>query len=251
MTSYGDTDVRVERDLFAPGSVVDVDRVRREPARFAHAARALEWLDSFVMQPNDGLGRPGHVCPRLAPVVEANRLTFVTMRTTDAEPRTAYAAGQALAGLYRSLHPDTSDHRSAALIAVFPDLPADEAGRFIDEGHQLLRMEFVGQGLMLGEFHPTSGVASVRNEQLQVMQAPLPMYAIRGITPHDIMFLDRPTEDPQRRISYLEHYLHFVGPAAGGLGQAPGLGDAGRARRPVVGKATLTSSLRPLLRCRT
>lgn len=212
MTSYGDSDVLAERELIVPGSVVEVDSVRREPALFADAARALGWLDSFVLQPNDGLGRPGHVCPRLGPVVNANRLTFVTMSTPDAELSTAYAAGQQLADLYRSLYPDTADHKSAALIAVFPDLPEAEAGPFIDGGHKLLRMEYVGQGLMLGEFHPTSGVASVRNDQLPVMQAPVPMYAIRGITPHDIMFLDRPTEDPQRRISYLEHYLHFVGP---------------------------------------
>jgi len=212
MTPYGDTDVLAERDLVVPGSVVDVDSVRREPALFADAARALGWLDSFVLQPNDGLGRPGHVCPRLGPVVSANRLTFVTMHTPDAELCTAYAAGQQLAALYRSLYPDTADHKSAALIAMFPDLPEAEAGAFIDGGHKLLRMEYVGQGLMLGEFHPTSAVASVRNDQLPVMQAPVPMYAIRGITPHDIMFLDRPTEDPQRRISYLEHYLHFVGP---------------------------------------
>ena len=212
MTSYGDLDVLAETAFIVPGSVVDVDSVRREPAHFADAARALGWLDSFVLQPNDGLGRPGHVCPRLGPVVNANRLSFVTVRTPDAETSTAYAAGQELAALYRSLYPDTADHRSAALIAVFPDLPADEAGPFIDGGHKLLRMEYVGQGLMLGEFHPTSGVASVRNDQLPVMQAPLPMYAIRGITPHDIMFLDRPTEDPQRRIAYLEHYLHYVGP---------------------------------------
>ena len=89
MTPYGDTDVLAERDLVVPGSVVDVDSVRREPALFADAARALGWLDSFVLQPNDGLGRPGHVCPRLGPVVSANRLTFVTMHTPDAELCTA------------------------------------------------------------------------------------------------------------------------------------------------------------------
>jgi len=212
MTPYGDTDVLPALDMVVPGSVVDVDQVRRDPARFADAARVLAWLDSFVMQPNEGLGRPGHVCPRLKPVVDANRLTFATVAVPDAEPCTAYRAGMQLADLYRALYPDVVDHRTAALIAVFPGLPEEQAGAFVDDGHKMLRMEFVSSGLMIGEFHPTSGVASVRNDDLHVMQAPMPMYAIRGITPHDIMFLDRPTEDPQRRISYLEHYLHFVGP---------------------------------------
>lgn len=212
MTLHGELDVVADHDLFVPGSIATVDQVRSNPTDHSAAAQVLGWLDSFVMQPNDGLGRPGHVCPRLAPVVNANRLTFVSVRTPDSDPRSAYEAGRALADLYRSLYPDTADHRTAALIAVFPEVPFDVAGDFIDGGHKMLRMEFVGSGLMLGEFHPASSVASVRNDALAVMQSPLPAYAIRGITPHDIMFLDRPTEDPQRRISYLEHYLHFVGP---------------------------------------
>lgn len=212
MSPYGDADVQVGDSLVVPGSVVDVETVRNAPEQHEVAARALAWLDSFVMQPNEALGRPGHVCPRLAPVVAANRLTFVTVAAPIADPEVAYRAGHELADLYRSLYPDVVDHRTAALIALFPDVPVEEAGEFIDGGHKKLRMEYVGQGLMLGEFHPESSVASVRNDQLQVMQAPVPMYAIRGITPHDIMFLDRPTEDPNRRIAYLEHYLHYVGP---------------------------------------
>lgn len=212
MTFHGELDVVGDHDLFAPDSIASVEHVRAHPDDHAAAAQVLSWLDSFVMQPNEGMGRPGHVCPRLAPVVNANRLTFVSVRTPDAEPSTAYEAGRALGDLYRALYPDTADHRTAALIAVFPEVPFEAAGDFIDGGHKLLRMEFVGAGLMLGEFHPASSVASVRNDALAVMQSPLPAYAIRGITPHDIMFLDRPTEDPQRRISYLEHYLHFVGP---------------------------------------
>jgi hypothetical protein len=210
MSSTGGTSV--DHPYLVPGSVRFVDDVRADPEAFPEQARVLGWIDSFVLQPNEALGRPGHVCPRLAPVVGANRLALVSVRTPADDVDSAVEAGRALADLYRALFPDTADHKTAALLAVFPDVDPAAAHDFIDGGHKALRMEFVGSGLMLGEFHAASQVASVRNEQLVVMQSPLPMYAIRGLTPHDIMFLDRPTEDPARRIAYLEHYLYFVGP---------------------------------------
>jgi hypothetical protein len=195
-----------------PGSARMVDDVRRDPGAFPEQARVLGWIDSFVLQPHEALGRPGHICPRLAPVVGANRLALVSLRPPTDSVDSAVESGRAIAEIYRELFPDTADHKTAALLAVFPDVAAPAAHEFIDGGHKALRMEYVSSGLMLGEFHAASEVGSVRNEELVVMQSPLPMYAVRGLTPHDILFLDRPTEDPQRRIAYLEHYLYYVGP---------------------------------------
>ncbi|MCA0331051.1 MAG: hypothetical protein LCI03_14275 [Actinobacteria bacterium] len=210
MSSLGGS--AADHPYLVPGSVRLVDDVRDDPTSFPEQARVLGWIDSFVLQPNDALGRPGHVCPRLAPVVGANRLAMVSLRPPSDGVDAAVESGHAIADLYRALFPDTADHKTAALLAVFPDVAPEAAHDFIDGGHKALRMEYVSSGLMLGEFHAASQVGSVRNEELVVMQSPLPMYAVRGLTPHDILFLDRPTEDPARRIAYLEHYLYYVGP---------------------------------------
>jgi hypothetical protein len=116
-----------------------------------------------------------------------------------------------LAKRYPELFRTPSEFRSGALLAVFPDLPADAAPTFIDEGHARLRMEFVSRGLMLGEFHPHSPVGSVYNPQLPVMRSPVPMFAIRALSRHDLLFLDRPTTPPADLARYLRHLLRLVG----------------------------------------
>jgi hypothetical protein len=138
-------------------------------------------------------------------------LWFVSVRTPDAELSSAVAAGLQLAALFLKLFPAPIQFRSAALLAFFPDLAAADAGEFIDGGHRRLRMDFVRRGLMLGEFHPGSQVTSVRNAEFPVMRCPVPMYAVRALTVHDLMFLDQPGEKPARRMEYLQHFLHHVG----------------------------------------
>jgi hypothetical protein len=108
------------------------------------------------------------------------------------------------------LFPDPPAFRAGSLLAFFPDVPPDQAGEFIDGGHRRLRIEFVQRGLMLGEFHPSSQVMSVRNPDFPVMQSPVPMFAVRALTTHDLMFLDRPETSPSARAEYLKLYLHHL-----------------------------------------
>lgn len=82
-----------------------------------------------------------------------------------------------------------------------------------------MRAGFVRRGLMLGEFHKASSVGSVRNPEFTVMQSPVPMFAVRALMTHDILFLDRPGEHREELLGY---YLEHVG------GHAP----AGRRSRP-------------------
>jgi len=70
-------------------------------------------------------------------------------------------------------------------------------------------MGFVERGLMLGEFHPLSTVTSVYNP-LPVMRCPVPMFAVRALSPHDLLFLDSDAVTMGERRHYLEHYLRHV-----------------------------------------
>lgn len=71
-----------------------------------------------------------------------------------------------------------------------------------------MRAGFVRRGLMLGEFHKASSVGSVRNPEFTVMQSPVPMFAVRALMTHDILFLDRPGEHREELLGY---YLEHVG----------------------------------------
>lgn len=201
----------VQRPVFEPGSLVDVEQAPRLFDRYPSYAQALEWLTTFVARPHPDLMRTGDVCPRLAPALGRNLLWLVVARTTAAEPDTARATGTHLAELFEALFPDPGQFHAGALLGLFPRVEPARAGGFIDGGHRLLRLSFVERGLMLGEFHPESTVASVRNPALPVMRSPVPMFAVRALSRHDLMFLDRPARSPAERRIALQQYLRHVG----------------------------------------
>jgi hypothetical protein len=195
---------------FEPGSLTDIEHAPSLYDRYPEYGRAMEWLDGFVTQPHPDLGRPGAICPRLAPAMRRNLVHLVAIPTVTGSVDEAVDKGQALAGLYRELFADPESFRAGALLAFLPGLPPDVAPEFIDGGHARLRMDFVASGLMIGEFHPASTVTSVRNPALEVMRCPVPMFAVRALTRHDLLFLDRPDTPPGQRVQYLKHLLHHL-----------------------------------------
>lgn len=195
---------------FRTGSLTTASQAHRLFDRFPAYDLALRWIDDFVMQPAKELGRPGHVCPRLAATVQQNLLHLVAVDGASWSVDEAVEIGLALASLYGELFPDTSSFLAGSLLAIFPELPEGMAAAFIDEGHRRLRTEFVSRGLMIGEFHVRSQVMSVRNEAFPVMQSPVPMFAVRALTQHDLMFLDLPKFSTDERRAYLGYYLHHL-----------------------------------------
>ncbi|MFF3867069.1 DUF6875 domain-containing protein [Micromonospora sp. NPDC001898] len=185
-----------------PGSLTSAADAASLFHRFPTYQQGLTWLEQFVTRSHPDLGRPGAVCPRLAPALRTDTVWLVAIALTGASPDHAVAASKLLGHLFENLA--TQEQRqSTALLGFFPDLAAPNAATFIDGGHRLARPWFVERGLMLGEFHPTSTVGGVHNRNLPVMRCPAPMFAVRAITPHDLMFLDQPETPPAHRLAYL------------------------------------------------
>ncbi|MFI0742762.1 DUF6875 domain-containing protein [Streptomyces sp. NPDC021100] len=202
------------RPPFEPGSLTDATTTVPATVSPQHRDYQMvrEWLTTFVARPHARLGRPGDICPRLAPALRRDLVRLVALRTGPApQPGEAHAKGLALAVLYRQLFPEDEAFRNGALLCLCPDLRVEAAARFIDEGHRLLRMDFVARGLMIGEFHPASTVGSVHNPQLKVMRCPVPMFAVRALTRHDQLFLDRPGTPAPIRAQYLRHLMDHLG----------------------------------------
>ncbi|OPC76728.1 hypothetical protein B4N89_45415 [Embleya scabrispora] len=196
---------------FDPDSLIDAAHAPALFDRYPAYRHALDWIHHFVLRPDARLNRPGAVCPRLAPALARGRVHLVAARTQAPTTSEAVRVGPHCGDLYDALHPDADDHRSAALLVLFPDLEPEGASAFVDGGHRLLRMSFVARGLMLGEFHAHSTVTSVHNPELPVMRCPVPMFAVRALSRHDLMFLDRPQTPPTERHVYLRHFARHLG----------------------------------------
>jgi hypothetical protein len=199
------------------GSLTRVSDAAAFFGRFPQYRAGVRWLEEFVTQPHPDLGRPGAVCPRLAPAIQRNGVWMVAVTVPGFASEHACDAGRLLRHVFENVAAG-QDRTTTALLGFFPGLPPEQAAGFIDGGWRLLRNEFVEQGLMLGEFHKGSTVGGVHNRALPVMRCPEPMYAIRVMTPHDLLFADQPGTPPADRLAFLLAYQRHVGPRLGPTG---------------------------------
>ncbi|WP_157518406.1 DUF6875 domain-containing protein [Herbidospora mongoliensis] len=191
-------------------SLIDAGRAHTLFDRFPGYAAALDWVRDFVGRRDPRIMRPGAVCPRVGNALRTNMVRLVSAHTPASSLEEAKETGLALIDLFHHQFRTPQEHRAGALLCLFPELDPERAGGFIDEGHRLLRMDFVRRGLMLGEFHPESRVASVHNPDFVVMRSPVPMFAVRALSLHDLLFLDTPAHPAAVRAEYLTWYLHYL-----------------------------------------
>jgi hypothetical protein len=217
----------VEAYPFEPGSLTKMTEAGELFSRYPAYRSCVAWISEFVARHDPRINRPGPVCPHIAGAMNRDLIWLVSIPTDGWSVDEAVEKGRYLADLYHALFTEPGEFRGGSLLAFFPGVPDEHAGAFIDAGHRRLRMEFIRRGLMLGEFHPASQVGSVRNPEFKVMRSPAPMFAVRALTTHDLMFLDTPQTAAGDRLEYLEHYLRYVGGRIG-----PAVADrAGRRMR--------------------
>ncbi|MGW7530268.1 DUF6875 domain-containing protein [Streptomyces sp. NPDC054783] len=205
------TAVAAAAPALVPGSLTRATDAAAVFDRYPQYRAGMRWVEEFVTQPHPDLGRSGAVCPRLAPAIRANTVWLVALTVHATTPADAAEAGRLLLDLFEEVA--AGPHWStAALLGFFPGLPGEQAAGFIDGGHGLMRPEAVERGLMLGEFHAHSTVGGVHNRAFPVMQCPEPMFAVRAMTPHDLLFADQPGTSPADRLSYLLAYQRHIGP---------------------------------------
>ncbi|MGA5207431.1 DUF6875 domain-containing protein [Streptomyces variegatus] len=148
-----------------------------------------EWLNSYITQPHEQLGRSGAVCPFVAPA-----------RRVDAVETTVRLVGPAASlpllkevircGLdeFEQFGRRASNPTLRSLLIVLPDLPP-ETFSLLDEAHAQVKTESVERGLMIGQFHPDCDEPAARNPAFKVSRAPVPLVAVRAMAVHDILFL--------------------------------------------------------------
>ncbi|WP_189304400.1 DUF6875 domain-containing protein [Streptomyces cinerochromogenes] len=152
------------------------------------AARA--WLTGYLCSVDARVGRPGAVCPFVAPALRAGTLRL------EQWPVNAQIGVAGLVSLVRDMVAVfesaqwVSRNRTLhALVVVLDGLPTDRLG-VTDEAHRQVKPELVAKGLMLGQFHAQCEERAARNPSFRVSRSPVPMLALRHMAVHDVLFLD-------------------------------------------------------------
>ncbi|GAB0102099.1 hypothetical protein JMUB6875_10660 [Nocardia sp. JMUB6875] len=179
------------------------------------AETVSRWLRDCVGRPHPALGREGPVCPFVIPAIRAGMLSVRQHRWQGA-PEISRMTGliETILDRFDAAAPDTRPGDLRTLVVPVIGLP-ESAWRLIDDGHRRTKSRVAARGFMLGQFHPACTAPAVHNPVFPVNRAPYPLFAVRRMALHDILFLhDDPTwfELYRRRFGHRYHGSGRVSP---------------------------------------
>ena len=148
------------------------------------------WVDEYVSQPHPEIGREGPVCPFVPRLVESGDLYVEIDNSLDG---TDAAAIEARMGAALRTYEAMPNSQRKALVVLFANILGPNAV-VVDQVQAALKPECVRRGLMIGQFHPLSTEPGARNPEFPANRAPFAAIALRHMTHHDIVFLDRDRE---------------------------------------------------------
>jgi hypothetical protein len=169
------------------------------------------WLTGYVGAAHPDLGRDGYICPFVQPSLQARSLIAVGRRWRPGDD--VHSATKIIADsveLFETIPWNARQSNLHALVVVITDMPRTDWW-LVDEAHRLAKDSVVDRDLMVGQFHPECDAPAVYNEGFPVNRSPWPLYAIRQMAFHDILFLH---DNPVWFDRYRRRYGHRYRPGA-------------------------------------
>jgi|SRR5579872_3671154 len=159
------------------------------------ATAVLQWAKDYLCTPNSKMhrtpgGSPEAVCPFVKPSLENNSFYVDVRRDINGRnPEPIIDAMTKYRAMLRTVPPfHASEQQYKAIIAVFPEVPAD-AAPILDLVHSQIKTTYVRDGMMVTQCYPGCDLRSVRNPELRVYDSPYPLMALRMMAIHDILFV--------------------------------------------------------------
>jgi hypothetical protein len=147
----------------------------------------VDWAKEYLCNPHSQLGRPGPVCPFVAPSIKKDIFLLSVYPGDDIDENIGYNFMIQYRNLFLELEPVTNDDAIfKTFLILFPYLPKETSPNSIEDLHQRLKPHFVNHGLMLGEFHFGPPAATgLWNKNFHPLYSPIPLLVIRYLVPND------------------------------------------------------------------
>ncbi len=179
--------------------LIRIDELDAGPAgpvaeRDLSAMRAIaDWIRTFVVQPHKDLGRSGTVCPYMPAVLERRKLWFAPEDVADRDASEVAEIMQGHRRRFLDMQPTGSEDASrAAIIVVFPDLPADRAKPLFDDVlARIAAPAYDEDGIIFGPYYDGHQGTAIYNPEFHPFQSPVPVMFVRhGVVDDWKFFID-------------------------------------------------------------
>jgi uncharacterized protein DUF6875 len=172
----------------------DLDDARRTSELARSDLDALQtvadWIKSFIVRPNDELGRAGPVCPFLPVSLERETLWLAP---EHADGRGVADVVDLVTGYQRSFlgaqPTDADDAIYKAIVVVFTDLSPALAGELFDNALQELAVpSYVDEGFVMGGSYEGNEAGAIYNPSFRPFTSPVPFFLLRQTVVTDWKF---------------------------------------------------------------
>ena len=182
-------------DLFLLEDLEEVSRTTRLAERDRAALRAVaDWIEAFVAQPNEHLGRAGPVCPFVPTSLERKTLWLAPEQIAERSVPEVVDLVDGYKRLFLELEPRGGDDATyKVIVIVFTDLAADRAkGLFDDVLDQVAIPSYVEDGIVFGPFFQGNDGTAIYNASFRPFQSPVPFLFVRqGVIGDWKFFIDK------------------------------------------------------------
>ncbi len=181
-------------DLFLLQDLDDDGRTSDLPPRDRVALHAVaDWIRTFVLQPNDALGRPGPVCPFMPTSVERQVTWLAAEHIGDSSAAHVIDVMDSYKRRLLEIGSPDGDTDHDVITVVFTDLLADRAqGVFDDVLGQIAVPSYVEDGIVFGPFFDGNQATAIYNDGFRPFQSPVPFVFVRhGVVSDWKFFLEK------------------------------------------------------------
>jgi hypothetical protein len=164
-----------------------------------------DWIKSFIVRPNDDLGRSGPICPFVPVSLERKTLWLAP----------EHVGGRSLADVVdlvggyqrRFLGAEPTEGDDAvykAIVVVFTDLSPAQAGQLFDAVLQDLAVpSYADEGFVMGGFYGGNEAGAIYNSSFRPFTSPVPFLLIRQAVITDWKFF---LDDDERLNLWAQRY---------------------------------------------
>jgi hypothetical protein len=178
-------------NLFLLEDLKDVSRASALAQSELDALQTVaDWIKTFIVRPNDDLGRSGPVCPFVSVSLERKTLWLAPEHVGGRSVADLVDLVSGYQQLFLGAEPtDAHDAIYKAIVVVFTDLSSARAGELFDDVLQDLAVRsYMDDGFAMGGSYEGNEAGAIYNPSFRPFTSPVPFLLVRQAVISDWKF---------------------------------------------------------------